>query len=72
MDALSNNAEGYLLIYIDYDSNVLCNECAQKGIDEGGLDPDAIQGQINWEGPSMYCDGCNTELESAYGDPSED
>jgi len=64
-----NNAEGYPLIYIDHDGNVLCNKCAQEGIDNDYLDPDATQGQVYWEGVTLHCDGCNAELESAYGDP---
>ena len=64
---LSNNAEGYPLIYVDHDGNVLCNECAQKNIDNGCSNSGEIVGQVYWEGETMLCDGCNCDLESAYG-----
>ena len=69
---LSNNAEGYPLIYIDHDGNVLCNDCAQKGIDNDELDEAATEGQIYWEGETLQCDGCNSDLESSYGVPETD
>ena len=65
---LPSNAEGDPLIYIDSDGNVLCNECAQKSIDDGYSDPEALQGNVYWEGETLYCGECTCALESVYGD----
>ena len=69
MKLLPNNAEGYPLIYVDHDGNALCNECAQKDIDDEYANPDELTGAINWEGETMQCENCNCDLESAYGVP---
>jgi hypothetical protein len=60
---------GYTLMYLDERDNVLCAECADVHVEEGG--------KLNScgtydEGPVMYCDECNAEIESSYGDPDEE
>lgn len=65
---------GYPIIYIDRDCSVLCADCATKSLD----DPDEIPAfkpvdcDVFYEGPSEFCAQCNTEIESAYGDPNEE
>lgn len=62
---------GYPLIYLDQENSALCSECATKSL----KDPDEIPAfkpvacDIYLEGPTLYCDQCNVEIESAYGDP---
>lgn len=62
---------GYPVIYLDRDNSLLCAECATRSLD----DPDEIPqfkpvaADVFYEGASQFCDGCNVEIESAYGDP---
>lgn len=61
-----SSAGGYAIIYHDNQSNVYCAPCAtEEGLVESN-------GFIHWEGSSFHCEGCNTELESEYGDPEEE
>jgi len=60
----------YTLVYITADGGILCAECANS--DGQTDDPDdpqwhIVQQTVIWEGPSVYCDHCNVEIESAYG-----
>jgi hypothetical protein len=56
---------GYPIIYLSK-GDILCVSCAT-------LESENIEDHdIHWEGPSTYCDGCNEEIESAYGDPDEE
>jgi len=59
---------GYPIIYlVEIEGMVLCSGCAEQWLDEGNdTDLDFL---TYYEGPTLYCDYCNTELESAYGDP---
>lgn len=63
---------GYPILYLDRDNAILCPKCATESM---GLDDDdrmkAWAGDIYYEGPTIYCDECNAEIESAYGDPDE-
>jgi len=56
----------YPLLFTTDDSSVLCADCAKRIFI---LDKQDITMDIYYEGPPMYCDGCNKEIESAYGDP---
>lgn len=57
---------GYPIFYVTKDSNALCGDCGSK-------EPENIEiHDIHWEGPSITCQGCNKEIESAYGDPEEE
>lgn len=57
---------GYPIIYITRDGMTVCPDCANREIDDAQA---AIAYDVYWEGPAILCDDCNTEIESAYGDP---
>lgn len=57
---------GYPIYYIDEQNNVYCEECAAERAE------DIVDHRCYMEGPSMYCDQCNKEIESAYGEPEDD
>jgi len=61
---------GYPIFYLDGNCSVLCADCATKAADtpDAGKDAPTV-GYAHYEGPSEVCEGCNTEIESAYGDP---
>ena len=54
---------GYPIFYLDRDNSTLCPDCANA--DESG----AEAWDTYLEGPTIHCDECNAEIESAYGDP---
>lgn len=57
---------GYPLIYFTDNGRIICGTCATK---EG----DAITGRgAYFEGSTLQCDECNTDIESAYGDPEDE
>lgn len=56
---------GYPAIYYTKDGLIVCAPCAEKA-DTG--DP-AIAADVYYEGPTLQCDDCNADIESAYGDP---
>lgn len=57
---------GYPIYYLSFANEVSCADCATK-------EPGSIEAHdIYWEGAPMYCEGCNAEIKSAYGDPEED
>lgn len=65
---------GYEIYYIVHDGGVLCHNCANDELMRT-IDPDddqfyIIDSDVLWEGPSIYCDHCNREIQSAYGDPN--
>jgi hypothetical protein len=55
----------YVLHYYTRDGELLCAECAAT--EEG---PCTIQ--MYQEGPTLYCEECNKEMPSDYGDPDAD
>lgn len=57
---------GYPVIYIDGDGCTLCADCANK--DDEYSSP-TVAADVYYEGPTIQCDGCNCDIESAYGDP---
>ena len=65
---------GYPMFYVDGDGQCLCATCATKSLN----DPDEIPSfkpiayDVYYEGPTMQCDNCNADIESAYGDPDEE
>jgi len=70
---------GYQIIYITDDGGVLCPACANgENGSEASETADSGSGwklegyDIFFEGPSVFCDHCNDEIESAYGDPEEE
>lgn len=65
---------GYEIYYILHDCGVLCHNCANDELMRT-IDPDfhdwyIVDSDVLWEGPSIYCDHCNREIQSAYGDPN--
>ena len=57
---------GYTVEYFTPDGDVLCAECAKREVLENR---GTVDSAIYYEGPVEYCADCNTEIESAYGDP---
>jgi hypothetical protein len=69
---------GYPIYYLCADGGVLCPDCANKdgyvGEPADGIDDPqwhVVDGSVYWEGPAMSCDGCNCDIESAYGDEED-
>ena len=62
----------YEICYIVHDGGVLCHNCANdelmRTIDQDDERFYIVEADVNWECPSIYCDHCNREIESAYGD----
>lgn len=58
---------GYPMFYITRRGDVLCPDCASEELKlgEDSFDP-PIDGDTNWEDPTLYCDVCNERIESAY------
>ena len=72
---------GYPLFFICDDGGALCSACAKRDakLVMGAIRDSRTNGwpargwlvvgqAINWEDNSMFCDGCNEQIESAYGD----
>lgn len=70
---------GYPLFFITSDGAALCFKCAKE---QGKQVTDSIRTKCNdgwrivamdanWEDPSLYCDHCNKQIESAYADDDE-
>ena len=53
----------YTLAYYTESGDTLCCDCAADPENE------ATQVDVYYEGPTQYCEACNAEIESAYGDP---
>ncbi len=52
---------GYPVFYIT-NEGAICPDCANN-------DPNDVIGYgVNWEDPDMYCNDCDTRIESAYAD----
>lgn len=58
---------GYTIIYWDKHGSTFCADCANQ---DDCSEP-IVDGDIYYEGPVILCDGCNCEIESAYGNPEE-
>lgn len=59
---------GAALYYYDKDGGMYCVDCANQE----DAEPPIVDGDTYEEGPPRYCDGCNKELPSEYGDPDEE
>lgn len=55
---------GYPIYYLDQENNVLCPDCANK---EGYSSP-VVAADVNWEDTNLHCDDCSKQIESTYGD----
>lgn len=56
---------GYPIVYVRNGHETLCPNCASK-------ENEVLESFIHWEGSSHYCEDCNKEIESAYGNPEEE
>ena len=69
---------GYTILYLMKDGGTLCASCVKENLEqikEAEKDEDAqwqiADAYVHWEGPPEYCDHCNKEMTSEYGDPEE-
>jgi hypothetical protein len=62
---------GYPIYYLARENSVLCAGCATKALkDEDEMTEfKPVASDVHWEGASLFCEQCNKEIESAYGDP---
>lgn len=70
---------GYPIYYLCRDGGILCPDCVNANLElirvakeENDPQWDVIALDVYYEGPVMFCDNCNAEIESAYGDPYEE
>jgi hypothetical protein len=69
---------GYPIVYFAGDGGVICPTCANTRDYFIAPTPHADQqwllvaADIHWEGPPLQCDGCNADIESAYGEPESE
>ncbi len=61
---------GYPVVFGLSDGSILCAHCAERVFIMEN-EP-SVWAEIHYEGPSIWCDECNAEIESAYGDPEDD
>ncbi len=60
---------GYPVLYFTACIEI-CADCANK--DESQIS-DLVTGcEVYYEGPTIQCEDCGKDIESAYGDPDED
>jgi hypothetical protein len=67
----------YPLFYLDADNCTLCPDCANNQLAEDQTADKAgeqyaknmsiVAYDVHWEGEPIICEGCNKEIESAYG-----
>ena len=55
---------GYPVFYLTWDGVVLCAQCADA--EEKAIGDAIEQWWINYGDDSLYCESCNTRIESAY------
>jgi hypothetical protein len=69
---------GYPIYYLAADNGTMCPKCANStDCNRPDLDPECpdddqwriVAYGIHWEGAPIICANCNSEIESAYGDP---
>ena len=60
---------GYPIIYFTRDGLTICPDCANSVSDDSQA---PVSGDVYWEGPTIECDDCGNDIESAYGDPDLD
>jgi len=66
---------GYTLVYYTQDGAEMCPACVNGENDSDVQSQDdpqwnVVEADVYWEGPTLYCSHCNSEIESAYGDPN--
>ena len=57
---------GYQITYVSNHGTILCNKCASDNQDD-----EEFHAFIHYEGPSLFCEDCNHEMESSYGEVEE-
>lgn len=66
---------GYPVLYVvesQYQGcAILCPGCVRNELKTGDIEPGQATAGVQWEGPPEICEGCNAEIESAYGDPDD-
>lgn len=70
---------GYPLALLMSDGETLCTKCARSNyLQISNATRHALRGDwqaagvfVHWEGEPLVCAHCNTETESAYGNPDE-
>lgn len=67
---------GYPIYYVCADDGILCSKCANENIELTASDDSdkqwrIVDGDINYEDDQLWCDHCNSQIESAYGDTPE-
>lgn len=77
---------GYPIIYITADNSTLCPDCANRKNGSLARLPMDVQPEdefpddkqwtiigmdVYYEGPPLYCEHCNADINSAYGDPEQ-
>jgi len=70
---------GYPTYFITKDGGAICPACGKKEKDliieaiESKSDPqwEVIHHEVNYENDGLYCDNCNKQIESAYGDTED-
>jgi len=51
---------------------IVCPDCANSAIRKKDSELVLVEGEINWENPSLCCDLCNRRIPSAYADEDID
>lgn len=51
----------YPIVYLTRREHVLCAECAST------TEEQVSDGDVHWEGDSHFCEDCDCEIASAYG-----
>lgn len=68
---------GYPIFYLTADNGILCPKCANENISECACPAESreadpqwriVAADINYEDDSLYCDHCNKQIETAYGE----
>jgi len=61
---------GYPMFYLAKDNGVLCPKCANEFNPERDNDSqlEPVAYDVNYEDASLFCEHCNTRIESAYNE----
>jgi len=61
---------GYPMFYLAKDNGVLCPKCANEFTPERDNDEqlEPVAYDVNYEDPQLFCEHCNTRIESAYAE----
>lgn len=67
---------GYPLFYLTADNGALCPQCANENFNLCNDHNDSqwyiVAYDINYEDDSLFCDNCSKQIESAYGEDTDD